>query len=152
MPMKFIECDVRVLSADIINPEKDRRSADWHRAPVIKAGTRFVVSYWSEEVMPGTTIVRADIRIPGTMGGVHAYKHAESGKTLAGTILANSRISTPKTLEEYVQVHDQGRPADEWSLAMFARDCFALGLITPETVEKWAKAERDDEGCVAARV
>src|SRR5262245_50207445 len=102
------------LHTDVQNPEPDRRSKDWTKIPVIKAGLRFMVLNRGPDEY-------ATIESSG-----HAYAWTTDRSPLGKLILANSDQVSAETVRELKKVHDC-----DWGDESVLRILLKLGRITP---------------------
>jgi hypothetical protein len=115
-------------TADITNPEPDRRSKDWTKLPQIKAGTRFLVN---PETRDGYgTIQQSDARYDWTA------THSSLGKL----IIANSKQVEPVSVRELAVVHGCDYGGSE-----ILRVLLKLGRVTAADFEAVSKALEADE-------
>ena len=124
--VKFYE-----LTKDVRNPEPDRRSKDWHKLPVIKAGTRFVHRenvYRGER--PYYTISMAD-----------RYGYIADRDALAALMLDNAREVPPMTWKELAILHDCDYGGAEYIL----KSLLKLGLIDGDDFAAVAAMPEEDE-------
>lgn len=115
-------------TADVTNPEPDRRSRDWTKLPTIPKGTRFVVEMLNADGF--STIQRS--------GGSYGWTatHTDLGKL----IQANSKDVAPASVSELAKVHGCNYGADE-----ILRALIKLGRVKPEDFTAVAEAINADE-------
>jgi hypothetical protein len=109
------------LTADIKNPQADRRSKDWNKLPVIPAGKRFTVH--------GEYI----------RSSVDKYAHEFVQSQLAKTILANAKDVAPNSVTEFARVHDV-----DFSGGELMRILLKLGRIGDADFAAIAEAVKDE--------
>jgi hypothetical protein len=115
-------------TADIVNPQPDRRSKDWNKLPNITVGTRFLVE---PETRDGYGTIETSAK-----GYAWMATHSELGKL----ILANSKRVEPKTVRELMVVHDCDYGGSE-----ILRVLLKLGRVTPADFKAAADAINADE-------
>ena len=113
------------LTADIKNPQADRRSKDWNKLPVLNKGQRFTLHDGREY----DYIYSSD----------HPYHQEVADRGLGKLIVDNSVVVEPKTLTEMKRVYDIDYPNIEEAL-------FKLGRIEAADFEAVAKYFAEDEG------
>jgi hypothetical protein len=114
------------LHTDVKNPEPDRRSKDWTKLPVIKAGLRFLLCERGPDEY-------ATIESSG-----HAYAWTTDRSALGKLILANSQQVGPESVRELKKVHDC-----DWGDESVLRILLKLGRITPEDFAAVAAVPED---------
>jgi hypothetical protein len=104
------------LTADIKNPQADRRSKDWNKLTTLPARARFTLHEGRENLY--------------LMSATQRYHFEHERTELAKLILANSIEVAPETFTEMARVY--GDDCDDYS---FTKAMFALGRITREDFE-----------------
>jgi hypothetical protein len=115
------------LTADVKNPNADRRSRDWHKLPVLTAGQRFTLHEGREFNYLHSSLSR--------------YQHEPVHGALGKLIIANAIEVEPKTFTEFSRVY-----GDDESAATVGETLFKLGRIGPDdfaAVKKYFEEDRD---------
>lgn len=116
------------LVRDVKNPAADRRSRDWNKAPVIKAGARFTVSSSGPD---GYGHVRSS-------AGEYGWEPTRS--PLGKLIVDNAKDVEPVSVRELMRVHDC-----DFSEREVLRMLLKLGRITAKDFADVGDAASADE-------
>ena len=108
------------LTADVKNPNPDRRCKDWHKMPVLTAGQRFTLHEGREYNYLHSSLSR--------------YQHEPVDGALGKLIMANAKEVEPRSFTEMSRVH-----GDDESSAVVAETLFKLGRIGPDDFRAVAK-------------
>jgi hypothetical protein len=114
-------------TADISNPDVDRRSKDWTKLPTIAAGSRFVV----QPTRDGYKTIQSV---------EHRYAWVADRSPLGKLIEANSAKVEPVSVRELARVHGCDYGGTE-----ILRALLKLGRITAADFEAVGKAFEADE-------
>jgi|SRR5215472_15684446 len=101
------------LTCDITNPNVDRRSKDWNKLPVLKAGQRFTLHEGREYKY----LLSANSR----------YQIETERSDLGKLIIAHAKEVEPKSFTEMSRVYGDDESADT-----VAETLFKLGRIGPD--------------------
>jgi len=110
------------LTADVKNPQPDRRSKDWYKLPVIPAGMRFTNH--------GNYLLSSGDR----------YGHVYTNYPVAKLVIANAKDVAPQSVREFARVHDVDWGGDE-----ILRVLIKLGRVGPDDFAAVAEACSKDE-------
>jgi len=122
-----METYVIELVRDVTNPEPDRRSKDWHKLPVIKAGTRLIVRPTAHEY---STI---SSNVP------RGYAFTSDRTPVGKAVLANAYQVRPESWYELAEVTGAMSYADS-----LLEDMLTLKRISRADFEAVAQYQREE--------
>ena len=114
------------LHTDVQNPQPDRRSKDWNKLPIVKAGERFMVQKHREDGF--ATITSCE----------HSYAWIADRSPLGKLIMDNSQQVGAESVRELMKVHDC-----DWGCESVLRILLKLGRIKPADFAAVAEVPED---------
>lgn len=120
------------LKADVENIHADRRMNDWHKKPVIPAGTMLCVHYWPR----GGVYVTS----PG-----NGYGRIEEAREMFTRLLdAAERVPITNVKEAMMERHDPGMG---WDVESMLEHLISIGRITLSDAITLINMDRDHVFC-----